>query len=371
MINYEEEVYSAIRKQAKKDWNKFSVGKTLPNIDSLDITPSFIKAFKELYVLKPDEIDADWAYRLYDTHGFDSEAIEQLAEVLKIKFNPETYEKKMNEIKAKSRSNRQVVIREHLVESLIDLGKTEDSTKYTYSKVEGEYTFPDTSCRVLRIVDKDQFASEVKSDKTCGLILDRTNLYSEAGGQESDKGKIVFESGTFHVESLSNINGLIVHRGFLKGSTIQVGSEGIVTVNSDYRLNNMKNHTSAHLLNAAIKRIKSVSCQKSSRVTHEYVNLDVSVFGEKLDVDDIVKVEEDINRVIKDGVEVRISTTDSQGLYSYDQVTLIPGETYPDNEIRIVEIDDGNGFISRYVFFNFFAGFNYEGISKCLIVIMS
>lgn len=349
MINYEEDVYRTIRKQAKKDWNKFSVGKTLPNIDNLDITPSFIKAFKELYVLKPDEIDADWAYRLYDTHGFDSEAIEQLAQVLKIKFNPETYEKKMNEIKAKSRSNRHQIVREHLLENLLDLSKTEDLTKYTYSKVQGQYTFPETPCRVLRIVDKDEFVDVVKNDKTCGLILDRTNLYSDAGGQESDKGKIVFESGTFHVESLYNINGLIVHRGFLKGANIQVGSEGIVTVNSDHRLHNMRNHTSAHLLNAAIKRIKSVSCQKSSRVTHEYVNLDVSVFGDKLDVDDIVKVEEDINGVIQSGVEVRISTTDSQGLYSYDQITLIPGETYPDNEIRIVEIEDGNGFISRYV----------------------
>ncbi|XP_066152108.1 alanine--tRNA ligase, mitochondrial isoform X1 [Euwallacea fornicatus] len=352
IIDYEEDVYSAIRTEAKKDWRKFSVKKELPNIDNFELTPSFIKAFKELYTAKPSEIDEQWAHKLYDRHGFDAEGIEQLSKALNIKFNPETFEKKMAEVKLKSKTSRQITI-DKLITALVetDLKKTDDSQKYSYTKTNNsEYKFPETQCRIVQIVDKDQFVSELKNRKSCGLILDRTNLYCEAGGQESDKGKILFDNNAiFHVESLSSVNDLIIHRGYLEGNSIKVGSEGKIIIDKNHRLSNMRNHTSAHLMNAAIKKIKLVTCQNSSKVTHKYVKLDVSVFDAKLDLEDVIKIEQIISNIIKDKVDVKVNVTDSQGLYSYEDVTLIPGEVYPDNEIRIVEINDGEvrNFVSR------------------------
>lgn len=337
-----------IRASAKKEWDKLAANnKNLPIIDHIDITPSFIKAFKELYSAKPAEIDGEWAHKLYDTHGFDGEAIEQLAQVLNIKFNPETYVNKMEEIKLKSKSNRQIFV-DKLTTAMAenDLKKTDDTAKYSYNKTGTKYIFPEVQSQVLQIIDKDQFIFEAKDETSCSLILDKTNLYCEAGGQESDRGTIKFQDAIFSIDSITKINDIIIHRGHLSGNSLKIGSQGAVSIDHNFRLSNMRNHTCAHLLNAAIKQIKTATCQKSSKVTHLYVNLDVSVFGPKLNLDDIVKIENIISNVIKHKTEVRVNQTDSQGLYCYEQVTLIPGEVYPDNEIRVIEIEDGN-FVSR------------------------
>ncbi|CAG9766243.1 unnamed protein product [Ceutorhynchus assimilis] len=345
ILDYEEEIYNSIRLAAKKDWQKLaSSEKNLPNIDHLDITPSFIKAFRELNALKPLEIDGDLAHRLYDTHGFDSEGIEQLAQVLNIKFSPSTFTEKMEEIKLKSKSGRQISMNPIVNDLANNLEKTDDFEKYAYNT---NYEFSEIEAKVLQIIEKDNLVNKIKNGTSCSLLLDKTNLYCEAGGQEADRGKIKFQNSVFNIELVKNINGLIFHKGFFKGDSLEVGSTGTVSIDRDFRLGNMRNHTSAHLLNAAIKQIKTATCQKSSKVTHQYVNLDVSVFGPKLNFEDIVKVEEIISKVINDKLEVRVSTTDSQGLYSFDQITLIPGEVYPENEIRVIEIADGSEFVSR------------------------
>ncbi|XP_050315762.1 alanine--tRNA ligase, mitochondrial isoform X2 [Anthonomus grandis grandis] len=334
ILDYEEEVYRAIHNEAKKEWTKFALNHpNLPNIDSIDITPSFIKAFKELHLNKVEEIDENLAYKLYDTHGFDAEGIQTLAQLLNIKFNEETFTKKMDQIKLKSKSNREILV----ADQPIGLPPTDDSDKYCYSKTSGQYNFPETHCQVIQILADG------------ALVLDKTNLYSESGGQQSDTGTIKFENGaTFFVHQLENVRNTIIHKGNLSSGTVKPGLKGSITINQQRRLGAMRNHTCAHLLNAAIKKIKSATCQKSSKVTDKFVNLDVSVFGPKLNVEDVVKVEEIVNGVIADKAEVRVSTTDSQGLYSLDNVTLIPGEVYPDREIRLVEVEGcGTSFVSR------------------------
>ncbi|KAL1514389.1 hypothetical protein ABEB36_003655 [Hypothenemus hampei] len=326
IIDYELEVFNTIRTTAKKDWRKFSIGRNLPNIDSLDITPSFVKAYKELYDVKLNEIDGELAYRLYDTHGFDLEAIEQLAQILNVKFDAVTFETKMEEVKLNSRAKRQLFIDDKIANLLGEgFEKTDDSFKYSYSKNKDKYQFPEVECKVLQIYNKDQSLTEIKTGSSCSLILDKTNLYFEAGGQESDKGQIKFEDGLFEVETLKKFKNYVIHKGYVKEGSIKVNTQGSLRVNEHIRLSNMRNHTCAHLLNAAVKKIRSATCQKSN----------------------IIAVEKLIRDIIKENLSVRILITDSQGLYSYDQITLIPGDVYPDNDIRIVEIEQGSDFVSR------------------------
>lgn len=50
------------------------------------------------------------------------------------------------------------------------------------------------------------------------LLLDKTNLYSEAGGQESDRGTILFAAGIFDVESTQKVGRYVLHKGMLRSS---------------------------------------------------------------------------------------------------------------------------------------------------------
>ena len=108
---------------------------------------------------------------------------------------------------------------------------TEDHYKYIYQrKTETHYAFPMIKAKNLNIIDtndqidikcsniseeKDKSSRKVKGDK-CGIILDKTTFYHEAGGQVGDKGILVGPNGaTFEVEDCQKLEGtnLVLHLG--------------------------------------------------------------------------------------------------------------------------------------------------------------
>ncbi|KAJ8935030.1 hypothetical protein NQ314_013055 [Rhamnusium bicolor] len=349
IVTYEEEVYKSIRQTAVKDWAKLTKdNQKLLEIDVIE-NPNFIGAYREITTTNPKEIDSKLAFKLYDTFGLDDESITKISKVLNLKFDPEGLNRELERIKFRSKGGN-ICSKNELYSTLIEEGisKTDDKFKYSYFKNENKYIFNDLEVKVLKIFQDEIAVSEIDSDYYCSLLLNKTNLYSEAGGQIADKGTINFGKDLFEITGLENINGYILHKGFYISRTnkLQTNAVGILKVNEDFRLNCMRNHTSTHLLNAALKKIKGATCQKASKVTDRFLNFEVAIFGAKLDIDEIRKIENQILGIIQNGQPVIINEIDSQKLFSYDFVTLIPGEIYPDSGIRIVEIED-NGFISR------------------------
>jgi alanyl-tRNA synthetase len=64
-----------------------------------------------------------------------------------------------------------------------------------------------------------------------GIILDRTNFYAEAGGQEHDTGSIVIDNASngevaeFEVSGVQAFSGYILHIGKLKSGKFEVGDQ--------------------------------------------------------------------------------------------------------------------------------------------------
>lgn len=150
--------------------------------------------------------------------------------------------------------------------------------------------------------------------------------------------------------SVENVNGYILHKGFYKSEKgpLKVQSSGRLKVDEEFRLNCMRNHTATHILNACLKKVKGVTCQKSSKVTEKNLCFDVALFGDKLKPHEIMVIEDEIRRIIEIDKPVEINEVDSGKLLNFDEITLIPGETYPDTGIRIVEVK-ANNLISRLV----------------------
>jgi alanyl-tRNA synthetase len=74
----------------------------------------------------------------------------------------------------------------------------------------------------------------------------------------------------------------------ISGNSLCIGDIATAEVNGDHRLGNMRNHTATHLLNAALHKILTVTCQKSSRVTESNLVYEFSVYGETLAAQNIV-----------------------------------------------------------------------------------
>lgn len=46
-------------------------------------------------------------------------------------------------------------------------------------------------------------------------------------------------------------------------------------------------------------------------------------------------------KIINQGIPIGVNSINSQKLLAMDDVTLVPGEVYPDDDIRIIEVSNG------------------------------
>ncbi|GLV40333.1 Alanyl-tRNA synthetase mitochondrial [Carabus blaptoides fortunei] len=346
IIMYEEEVYKSIRLTASKDWYKLLEKE--PKLKDLNVLemPGLVTAYNELISLNTQTISSQLAFKLYDSYGLDEFTIQSLSEALNLKFESEYLKKELD--LARKRTKLGFLSRntfENITQNLIkqNISKTDDSFKYNYCLKNDAYEFDDVDIKVLKIIKNGKEINSIESNTECYLVLDRTNLYSEAGGQNSDKGFIKFgNEKLFKINDTLNINGYIFHKGeFASDGKLQIGENGLLSLDKEYRLKNMANHTATHLLNAALKKVvnNGVTCQKSSTVTPDYLSFDVGVYSKKLSIEDIEKVEHLIGDAIRNSVCVNVSEINSQQLLNLSDVTLIPGEVYPEVGIRLIEIE--------------------------------
>lgn len=126
---------------------------------------------------------------------------------------------------------------------------------------------------------------------------------------------------------------------------LHVGDECLATINGKHRISLMRHHTATHLVNAALRKILSVTGQRGSSVSKDSLDFQFSVFGETLNTDHVEKIESLVNDAVRADLPVKTRTVDALGLGREENVTLVPGEVYPDTGIRIVEIS-GDDFKS-------------------------
>ncbi|XP_044751595.1 alanine--tRNA ligase, mitochondrial [Coccinella septempunctata] len=351
IIDYEEEVYRDLQRSAQSEWGELL--KQNENLKFLDVleAPSLIPAYKDLMKLKPKEINGEIAFKLYDTFGLDRSSIDKLARSLGLPFEEKELQLELEKAKKRSKQKTAIKINTLLYQFQKEsVPKTCDTSKYNFSKLKDNYVFEPLHVKVLRIIHHDEIVKKIGPDTFCSLLLDKTNLYSEAGGQVSDRGTIQFEKAVFIVAETENLNSYILHKGFLKCKgtySLCVDSVGTLSVDEENRMSIMRNHTATHLLNSVLKQLKGATCQKSSKVTEDFLNLDVGIFGPKLTTHDIEEVEYKINSIISKRLEVVTSEINSQKLLEYDDIITVPGEVYPEESLRLVEIKENDEVISR------------------------
>ncbi|HUN30012.1 MAG TPA: alanine--tRNA ligase-related protein, partial [Alphaproteobacteria bacterium] len=88
------------------------------------------------------------------------------------------------------------------------------------------------------------------------LILDRTPFYAERGGQIGDRGRFTLEDGSvFDVDDTQYMGEAIAHHGVVKSGEFVVGARAHGSVYDWWRREIRRHHTSAHLLQRALKDV--------------------------------------------------------------------------------------------------------------------
>lgn len=266
--------------------------------------------------LNGDTISGDDAFLLYDTFGFPYELTEEYALEKGLKVDHEGFKKAMQAQKERARAARK------------DINSMKGQNKeFMEFKAESVFVGYDTTMTQSKVI-------AVFGDS---VVLDKTPFYAFSGGQLCDKGTI----NDIEVLDVSKMpNGQYLHK--LADNSLSVGDIVSCIVDTTNRDLTRKNHSAAHLFQAALQQvIGSHAHQQGSQVCSEYSRFDFNNY-QNLTEDEIINIEDLVNRYIKEGHKVVTHVLDIEDAKKLGAMALFD-EKYGD-KVRVVDMEVSKEF---------------------------
>lgn len=183
-------------------------------------------------------------FTLHDTYGFPMELTREIAAERGIAVDDAGFRAAMEEQRARARADAE---RRRGVVALAELpAVTTEFTGYEGLESEGE---------IVALLRDEKSVAGLTAGERGGVILDRTSFYAERGGQIGDRGTIVHDDFLFDVEDSRYMGDAVVHYGVMKSGDAVVGQRVRSAVYDWWRREIRRHHTSAHLLQRALKDV--------------------------------------------------------------------------------------------------------------------
>ncbi|KAK2723795.1 hypothetical protein QYM36_002215 [Artemia franciscana] len=290
------------------------------------------------------------AWRLYDTYGFPFDLTQLMCEERGLTVDQAVYEESKKEAQRLSQGKGSgiedtISFDVHSITELQDkmkLPPTDDSSKYSYQVRDndaGVYEFGSCTAKVVALRANKQFVNEVTSGEECGVLLDRTCFYAEAGGQIYDTGFITKQEDDGTECMVNNVQvrgGYVLHICKTEGK-LQVGDAVNLSIDTERRRLIMANHTGTHILNFALmKTLGDEVDQKGSLVAPDRLRFDFSKKS-AMTTKQILETELKSQEVIKQNNEIYFKDSNLSTAKSIQGLRAVFGETYPD-PVRVVSI---------------------------------
>ncbi len=301
-----------------------------------------IKMFEDLAIVN-GTVSGDDAFRLYDTYGFPIDLTQIMGEERGLQVDLDGFEKAMAEAKQRSRlggkkddGERVVELRAEQIAKLgvLHVKATDDSHKFSGHEVRAT---------VKAIWNGKKFDDHASSGSAgmhrIGIVLDKTNFYSEMGGQVADVGELrcAKSGGVFKVEDTKSFGGYVLHIGRISKGKITCANDMICHLNAKRREKIASNHTTTHLLNFALREVLGESVdQRGSLVNDEKLRFDF-VHNAPVTPEEIAKIEEIVNHQIDQNLTVYGELAPLEQAKDIAGLRAVFDETYPD-PVRVVSI---------------------------------
>ena len=271
------------------------------------------------------------AFKLYDTYGFPVDLTIEMCGDEGMTVNEDEFKKLMEEQRVRARKAR---------EALGDLGWA--GQEFGKDIPETEFVgYDKTECtaKVVAIVADGELREEIPAGTEAIIVLDRTVLYAEMGGQVADYGCMKADGVFFEVDNVQkNKGGKFMHYGKLTGGDIKLGDELTVCVDEERRKAISRAHSATHLLQSALRMVLGDHVhQAGSLVEPDHLRFDFTHFS-ALTAEEISEVNTIMADMILDGAEI------TTRIMPYDEAKKLGamalfGEKYGDT-VRVVEMGD-------------------------------
>jgi len=244
-------------------------------------------------------LDGADAFKLYDTFGFPIDLTREIAEERNITIDMDSFKTLMDKQRETARSARtnSAILGWETNETVA----AQPTTKFIgYSQIE-------TDCNILVLIgDADAVSAAMEGEK-CVVICDESPFYGESGGQVGSRGTITQDGGVFEVTDTKKApGGQLLHYGFVRSGMISAG-KAHAQVDEKLIHATMRNHTSAHLLQAALRKVLGDHVHQAGQLVDERrMRFDFSHFS-AVSEEELKKVEALINDAIFAALPVTVT----------------------------------------------------------------
>ncbi len=270
------------------------------------------------------------AFKLYDTFGFPLDITKEVAAESGLLVDEDAFTSLMLEQKKRAREGRKAGGGwDSTSSNILDGTPVTEFVGYTESECEA---------KVLAIVVNGEKV-DVASEGDVTLVLDKTAFYGESGGQVGDEGVITVNGREINVITTSKKEGIFLHECELDAE-IKVGDTVKACPDMKRRRAIAGNHSSAHLLQAALRRVLGDHVEQAgSMVDDKRVRFDFRHFA-PVTAEELARVEALVNEFVMASYDVETIETDPESAKAMGATALF-GEKYG-KVVRMVRMGEAS-----------------------------
>ena len=271
------------------------------------------------------------AFKLYDTYGFPVDLTKEMCEDEGMSVNEDEFKTLMEEQRVRARKAREAL--GDLGWAGIEFGKDMPETEFT------GYDQCVSSGKILAIVADGELRDEVVSGAEAILVLDKTPMYAEMGGQVGDKGIIEGQGFKFRVNDVQKNKGnKFMHYGVMLEGAAKTGDAVTASYDKEHRAAVARAHSATHLLHKALRTVLGEHVhQAGSLVEPDRLRFDFTHF-EAITPEQLTEIDQIVNDAILNGYPVVTEVLDKDAAKQKGAMALF-GEKYGD-KVRVVEMGD-------------------------------
>lgn len=272
------------------------------------------------------------AFKLNDTYGFPLDLTKDILEERGIVVDEDKFNALLANQKSTARAARK--------DAGADAWKNESIKIDCDKTVFTGYTDFESESKVVALINsKGELSNMLGAGDEGTVVLDKTPFYAVSGGQVGDSGVISCGDNVFIVADTSkNADCIYLHAGSVSKGIISVGDKVNASLNEKRREAIMKNHTAAHLLQAALRQVLGNHVEQAGQLVNEHeVRFDFTHFN-PMTSDEIKQVEFLVNDFIMKAVPVEMKEMPIEEAKKLGAMMLF-GEKYGDI-VRVVKAGD-------------------------------
>src|SRR5271165_6305830 len=292
----------------------------------------------------------DKAFRLYDTYGLPRDFIEDIARDAGFVVDAAGFDAALEQQRGTARASWKGAHKEAANPAFGKIAESHKTEKDFYGR--GSAAIKDKDCRIEAIITKSGPVSELKAGEVGEVVLDRTVIYAESGGQVADTGAFYDASESQMLAEVTGayypVAGLVAHRVKAK-ETLRVGDRVTVVADAERRARIIRNHSGTHLVHAALRNTLGTHVKQAGSLNApERLRFDFSHFA-PVDAEELRDIEQQVNDEIRWNTAVETEVTSIDHALASGALAFF-GDKYPENDVRVVTIPDERaprGFYSK------------------------